>query len=287
MVYVPVSQNCAGYLRDCLFLLPAIITGRKLVIHLHGSHFGHFYRQSKAWLRLLIAITLKRVDRAIVLGENACNVFRGLIPDEKIMVVPNGIDSNVHTEEGARSTETIRVGYLGILSKFKGYLDVLLAAQLLIKKYPHVHFYFAGGLSNNTCWSECEEIVDKNGLRDNVHFEGVLTGDDKWYFLNSLDIFVFPSWNEGMPFVVLEAMAAGLPLVTTDVGCISEMVIDAVNGFLVAPRDVQTLAGRIERLIVEKELRVKMGAASRSRISQFFGIDRMVEKMTNVFESVL
>jgi len=218
----------------------------------------------------LIEWTLKEVKRAIVLGENLRYIFQGLVPDERIVVVPNGVDEKLFEKTNltidTKSKNHIKVLFLGNLIKSKGFFDVIKAIPKVIRRYSNVKFIFAGKFPNN--YREQNEVfryIEQNKLDSVVKFMEVVTGEKKIKLLLFSDVFVFPSYNEGHPFVILEAMAAGLPVITTDVGAIRETVIDGENGFIIEKNNPKQIAEKIITLIKNPELRKKMGEKSRQR----------------------
>ena len=102
-----------------------------------------------------------------------------------------------------------------------------------------------------------------------------------------MDIFVLPSWgDEGVPQAILQAMACGLPVVSTTVGAITEAVADGVTGLIVPPRDVAALGIALARLRDDAALRARLGTAGRARALADFGLDRMLDRMEAVFRAV-
>ncbi len=111
--------------------------------------------------------------------------------------------------------------------------------------------------------------------------------EEPWEHLSSLDIFVLPSLWEGMPFVLLEAMGAGLPVVATDVGGVRDLIPEKTFGSVVPPADVSLLKAAILRYVDQPELRRSVGAAARRRILREFGRERMVERNLDVYAEAL
>ena len=292
VIYVPISQTILGYLRDCLFLVPAKIFHKKIIVHLHGGYFRKFYEGSSKLMKNLIEWTLKEVKRTIVLGENLRYIFQGLVPDERIVVVPNGLNEEPFKKQNSISQTKfknhIHILFLSNLIKSKGYFDVIKAIPQVIKNHNNVKFIFAGEFRGN--YKEKIEVfkyIKQNKLDSVVKFMGVVTGKKKIKLLLSSDVFVFPSYNEGHPFVILEAMATGLPVITTDVGAIRETVIDKENGFIIEKNNPKQIAEKIITLIKNPELRKKMGEKSRQRFLKYYTKDRFIKNLDKIFQEVL
>jgi glycosyltransferase involved in cell wall biosynthesis len=129
-----------------------------------------------------------------------------------------------------------------------------------------------------------EETVRKTDLA-NVEFIGFST--DPKHEMSAFDIFVLPSLKEGFPYVILEAMAAGLPIVATCVGGVPEAVVEGKGGFLVEPGDAESLARKIAILVESGDLRRSMGEFNRARVREEFSIERMISQTRRVYDEVL
>ena len=293
VVYVCVAQNTPGYLRDCFFLVPSRLLGRRVVLHLHGSAFRSFYLRSPALLRMLIRWTLADVRRVVVLGESLRGVFTGLVPEDRIVVVSNGIEAVPLVAGGAtlsavRSDGYRQVVYLGTLMKAKGFMEVLRSVPLVLREEPQAHFVLAGELCYPEEIREAQDFISRNRLQDFVRMPGVVVGDEKARLLNEADMFVFPPITpEGQPLVILEAMSAGLPIIATPQGAIPETIVDGENGFLVPAGDPAAIADKILLLLRNEDLRCRMGQASRDRFLKHYTLDRWANDMFRVFQEVL
>lgn len=195
IVYIPISQNLGGFLRDCLFLIPAKLARRKIIVHLHGGYFRQFYETAPSWLRALIRWLFRDISRVIVLGESLRYIFDGLVPKERIVVVPNGLDpSELELQESrALSCQNgrLRILYLGNLIKAKGFIDVLSAVPLVRRQIPQVEFILAGELAYAEEVKEAEQIIEESGTRDFVRMPGTVVGDAKAELLRSSDCLCF------------------------------------------------------------------------------------------------
>jgi glycosyltransferase involved in cell wall biosynthesis len=287
VVYLSVSQSTVGFLRDSLLIWPAYLAGAKIVLHLHGGNFQAWYRARGKAVRAYVRLVLNRVTRAIVLGESLRRTFAGLIDPRRIAVVPNGV-AWPKERASARATpkhRRYRVLYLGTVNRLKGALALLAAITLVERIRQDVEFVFAGPWSHPRDREEAESSVARWGIHDAVAFVGPVAGEDKRALFESADLFVFPGiQQEGQPLVVIEAMAAGLPVLYTDRGCLRETVADAGLEVTAAP---SALAERILWLLDRPEEMVRLGTAATNRYEQFYTRDRFVERMTQVFVEAL
>jgi glycosyltransferase involved in cell wall biosynthesis len=294
LVYVPIAQNRLGYLRDCLFLVPALLAGRRVVVHVHAGGFRDFYDGADPLTRALVRGTLARVQRAIVLGERLRASVAGLVPDARVTVVPNGVADpfggrpRASFDAGAREAGTVTVLYLGTLMEAKGFLDLLAAARRLRAERPGLRYIFAGSFYRASDRARALELL-ADGLRDVVELTGVVDGERKAALLRQADLLVLPTRyaNEAHPYVVLEAMAAGLPVVTTARGAIAETVRDGETGVIVPEGDVSAIAEAIARLAVDAPLRRRMSDAARRRYVEEYRLERWSDRMAAAFEAAL
>jgi glycosyltransferase involved in cell wall biosynthesis len=290
LVYLPVSQGSAGYLRDAVFIFVAALFRARIVLHLRGAYFRQFYEAANAPMKWLIRQSLVRADRMIVLGECLRGLFQGLIPDDRIRVVPNGVDPREFTvsEKASHDGQTVRLGYLGSLRRSKGYLDLLKAFDIFKDKYP-VECYFAGEWRSASERDSALQYIQAHGLGDKVKFLGVVGCQQKVEFLRSCDVFVFPTYykNEGQPWVILEAMAAGLPVITTKHGCLPETVLHCETGLIVQKQNVGELAWAIETLLRDPALRSQMGKRCRQRLERELSKDIFITRLREVFAELV
>jgi glycosyltransferase involved in cell wall biosynthesis len=288
LVYVPISQASLPFLRDCLFLIPARWMRRSTIVHLHGAAFANFYRNASALIRVVIRYALGRAACGIVLGKNLKGIFEGVIPPERIHIVPNGIPDYFENRlENIKHHRTPVLLFLGTLVAEKGFLDLLRALPEARKRIGDVRVVFAGEWYSPADKREADLLVKKYALDPYVEFVGPVGPDRKYTLLRNADIFVFPSRNEGHPFVLLEAMASARPVISTNVGCIPEIVDDQRTGFLVDPGDVSALTEKICTLITDEFRRKQMGEAGREKFLKAFTFDRFSQRMCDVFTEVM
>jgi len=287
LVYIPISQTTIGYLRDSAFILIAALFRRRIVCHLRGGNFRNWYQSVGSLMRWYVRRVHACVDAQIVLGERLCSLFSEFMPARRIFVVPNGRDfARFDRRPGAQGP--IKVLYLGNFIREKGALDVFRALPLVYRDCPEVEFIFAGSWTDEAVKREAYECLQQHpGLP--ARLLGPVTGQDKHDLLCSVDIFVFPSYYapEGHPWVTVEAMAAGLPIISTDQGAIAEYVIDGDNGFIVDKQNPAMIAEKVLVLARDPTLRQTMGRRSRQLYEANLTEEKLVERLAGVFNAVL
>lgn len=286
LVYLPISQSKSGFLRDAFFIYLCNKDCRR-IIHLHGGNFDSFYENSSKIFKKIIDSTLKKVDKAIVLGNVLRPLMKKWFNNDDIFVLYNGIKSENFEFKNEKNKDKIIIGYLGNLYKEKGFMDILYVFNELKDKYQDLEFHYAGDWFKLDFKKQVNEYIIENNIKS-VFYHGLLRGKDKTDFLRSIDIFVFNSYlNEGQPLVILEAMANGCAIVSTDVGAIRETIEDNVNGFLIKPKNRYELKKRIEDLLKDKVLRNKMAKESLKIFNEKFTFDKTEEKLIKIFNNTL
>jgi len=293
-VYLPLCQTKLGFVRDLAFLLPARLFGKVRILHMHGSRFRKVYQSCGPILRWLVRAAIGGKSHILVLGDSLRGMFDGIADSGKIHTVPNGIDGDkvaAQAECRAASYSACKgdkqVLYFGSLTAAKGVHDALEAAAKVAHSHKDVKFTFAGGFRYPDDRTRAEEIVRDNGLEDRVTILGITTGAEKVRVFVESDVFLFPSHDEGQPLVLLEAMAAGLPIVTTSVGAIAETVANGENGFVVRPREPELLAQALEKLLSDGELRRKMSKNNLLRYRQVYTMASLSRRLSEVIQRAM
>jgi glycosyltransferase involved in cell wall biosynthesis len=282
VVYLPISQNLGGFLRDSLFIHLAGLRGWKVALHLRGSVFRDFYERSNPLMRWWIRVTLRRVSSVAVVGTRLKAIFDDLLPTERVAVVPNGTP-DVSLSNGSRDPN--RILYLSNLVEDKGIFEAVEAARIVIGRNPSAEVVFAGGWDDDAVERKVRARAEPMG--DRIKFLPPVTGDEKERLLQSCSVLLFPpSAPEGHPRVVLEAICRGIPLVTTDRGAIPEIVTDGESAFVLADPDPRQLADAILRLLEDSDLREQMGTAARARYDRYYTQEMADKRLADWLSSI-
>lgn len=286
--YLVLSQSTIGFLRDSFMIWPAYLRGSHVVVHLHGGNFQEWFLRRSWYMKIYVKLVLGCVTRVIVLGDSLRSQFEGLIDEKRIAVVPNGIDwSSINVSQGVpRSGSRFHMLHLSTLSHLKGALVLLQAIPLVVHQRKDVEFVLAGPWSHAEDKQWADNFVHQHKLETYVSFSGQVDAAEKKALFDSADIFVFPGvQQEGQPLVVIEAMAAGIPVIFTDRGCLNDTVPDGEAGLVVPIGDPQQLADRILWLLDHPEKMRAMGVCGRKRYEALYTKERHIERMIEVFTS--
>jgi len=286
LVLIPISQATLGFIKDSVFILLCRITGTKVMIQLRGSEIKKWIGRSSWLTKIYVKFILSLPSGVIVLGENLRYLFADYFSPERIFVVPNGSDYNIAAKI-YNDQPPVKIVYLANLQPAKGIEDLIDAINIIKNdQIDSFQLDVVGLWRKKETENYCKRIVNENNLP--VTFHGPGGGISKFKFLLDADIFVFaPRAPEGHPWVIIEAMAAGLPIISTDQGAIVESVIDQVNGFIVKEHSPSEIADKLRILIRHPELRISMGKKSREIYLEKFTEAIMVNNYKKAFDSVI
>lgn len=250
---------------------------KKIVYHIHGGGFKEFSSKHKYTVKK----TLSKADIIIALSESWKKFFEEKFDCTHVVIVKNIIDIPIPRQ--LTRTATIHFLFLGYLDKNKGIYDLL----TIISKHHHEltgHFILHIGGNGET--DKVCHFIQQSHLDNLVKFEGWVSGNKKQELFSLADVYILPSYHEGLPLSVLEAMSYKLPIISTIVGGIPEIVENGVNGFLVTPGDQSTIFDRIMTLINDKMQRNSMGESSYQKSIPHFP-DKVEKELTKLYQSLL
>ena len=283
LLHVHLSSR-ASFWRKLLFVAPAIWSGVPVLIHLHGSEFAVFYeRECSALRQRLVRWVFRRASRVVVLSTAWARWVQSIVSNPKMRVIYNPVlmradDQSMHIERTRG-----RMLFLGRMGRRKGTFDLLEAIGKACAAGSEISLALGGDGDR----AGVDSMAATLGIQDQVELLGWVRGSDKERQLKMASAFVLPSYHEGLPMGILEAMAAGLPIISTPVGGIPEAVTDGVEGFLVAPGDIQALAARLVQLANDPVLASRMGAAARDKVARCFAAEVIVPQVEALYEEML
>ena len=181
----------------------------------------------------------------------------------------------------------LHVLYLGHIGKAKGSYDLICAAQTVLGQGQGVIFDLVGDEQATGDIKQLNTKVADASLEQFIHIQPAVTGMEKVELFRSADIFVYPSYHEGMPMAVIEAMACGLPIIATQVGGLPDLVCAGVNGLLVPAGQPDQLANAIHQLIVNPQLRSSMQMCSFRLAQENFDIEKLVSRLLDIYRALL
>jgi len=256
---------------------------RKPLIHTkHGNLLPFPRNQGWSSHHWAASSTKKIIAVSDIVRESIINAYR--VPAEKVMTIFNGIDIAPYHSKPRLSTldsKYFSVGCIGRLSKEKDHSTLLKAFKKVLEIIPTVQLKIVGdGMLKEALIKETKDL----GIEGNVAFWGMRT--DIPDLLKEFDVFVQPSLTEGISLTILEAMAAGLPVVATNVGGNPEVVLEGQTGFLVPSQNPKAMAEAILKFHADKNLAGRFGEAGRKRVEEKFDLNKMVSAYGRVYNSL-
>lgn len=258
----------------------------KKLIHFHNK--GEKEKTEKWYIRWYYRMLFKNSD-VIFLSRSLVPQFEYYLDEKQIHICPNGIKESLYEEPVAeRKNDTLKLLYLSNMMVEKGVYVLLDAISILKDRGFKFVCDFVGGWKDIS--SEAfDDYCRKKNIQDIVLAHGPKYGSDKVLYFNNANIFVFPTFYSGETFglVNLEAMENKLPVVSTNVGGIPDVVVNDVNGYVCNPKDSIDLADKIEKLLKDKQLRERMGEAGYRMFKEKFTLNSFEKRMCDIIVDVL
>lgn len=275
IVHVHASSG-ASFWRKRLFINIAKLFGKKVIFHLHSGKFPIFYSNHKKTVKR----TIEKCDCVIALSEYWKQWLEATFNCKKIVIIKNAIDAPLLHKE---SHDKFNLLFLGLLGENKGIYDLL---DVIITHKKELSGKLQLLIGGNGEIEKVKDIINKNHISNIVTFEGWVSGAKKVHLFNLADALILPSYHEGVPITILEAESYELPIISTKVGGIPEIVADGKNGFLIKPGDKTAIWGAISKIMTDKGLARKMGEISASSVKEHLP-DYVSKQMEMVYSALL
>ncbi len=269
----------ASFYRKRIFIQTAAFFRKKILIHEHGGDFRTFYyEKSDAKSQTKIRKTLNQADIFVVLSRQWADFFTPLVEAEKIVVLENAVPIPT---QGKQDFANRNLLFLGRLCKEKGIEELLTVLPEVAAQFPDVKLYLGG------VWADGELEKKAGQLGALAEAPGWLNEAEKQQYMEKCSIFVLPTYFEGQPVSLLEAMAEGMAILTTAVGGIPQMLENEANALLIQPKSQADLAEGLKRLLGDEELRRKLGQAARKRAIEQYDIVKNVENLCEIYNCMV
>jgi len=274
------------FLKDFIFCATGILLGKRVVLHDHGQYVKELYDSLPKWQKGMLLWMLHRSAASIIMGEQVKPFYEGLMPPEKLFVVPGTVE-DTKTIKAAVPTEGSgkNILYFSYLSRLKGVFVAFDAASIILKREDNVSFTFAGPIENNPVKIRLEGLQKEypGRVRYMGYVEDVCRRTE---LFRGADIFMFTTLRDVFGLVLLHAMAEGVPVVASKEGTIPEIVVEGQTGFLCEKGNAEDFAEKTACLLSDDALCEKMSKESRLRFESFYSLKRYGERMVEVFSSM-
>lgn len=274
------TASYGSFFRKSWVVLLARLFGKKSIIHMHGAGFNVFYAKMPTPVQQFIRFVLRSADVLIALSSQWKSDLARISghPDIRILYNPTILQKPRYDEPPA---DTVNFLFMGRLGQRKGVFDIIESAKQLETDNIKIHLYGDGEVEN------IRQMVSAKGVMDKVAVCGWIDGSEKDKTYREASVLLLPSYHEGLPISVLEAMAYGLPVLATDVGGISEAVQDGVNGFLIQPGECEKLAERMKQLAQSPELRRTMGRHGYKMAMEKFALPVIIRQLEALYDELV
>lgn len=277
--FFAVPAGGIAYMLNLIFKVP-------YVIFLGGSDVPNAnpYRYKSIYpiLSPIIKVIWRNAHTVVAASRGLYKIAKKSDPQRSFVVIPNGVDTKyfkrINKDDGV-----IKILGVGRLMPRKGYQFVIKALSVVSKKTKKkFELIIAGG---GDYARELEDLAEKTSVKDKLKLLGQINYDETRNLYLTSDIFVHPSLAEGMPLALLEAIASGLPAITTKVPGNEDLVEDGKNGFLLKKSDVKGIETALVKLIENKKLRIKMGLES-ARIAKVYDWQKISESYNDIYQNI-
>ncbi len=284
LVYVHMGSDASLY-RESLFVLIGKLFRKPTIVHFHAGDIDNYYPFEPKIGRDFIKSSLRKCDRVIAVSHESARQLQEIDRQLKISVIPNAMDTSAFRERNSTAESSfddpIRILFVGAIGKLKGEKDLIAALARVRNEIPETLVSILGYGAEDLA-AECTA----QGIADLIEHLGPVSMDDRIAFYERSDIFVLPTYAEAMPMSVIEAMAAGLPVITTAVGGIPELIEHDIEGLLHEPGDITALALQIKQLANDRTKRNSLGTRARKRVDEQMNFLNYVERLRGEIDIV-
>lgn len=277
LVHIHTSEPPSA-LRKVCFALYAKLWRRKIIVHFHS-----FSPQTTidSRFRPLYKILIHCADKVVVLSQSMKSHFcQSIVSPEKTTVIYNPCVREYYPQTYTPRETILFAGFINVK---KGYKDLIRAFSLIADKHPGWQLVMAGSGETETARQLAQEL----GIADRIIFPGWIAGEAKDRYFQEASIFCLPSYAEGFPMAVLDAWSYNLPIVTTPVGGLPDVLVDGQNALVFNPGDYRKMAQELESLIESPALRQQIARESHHLAETKFNIDTISDEIERLYLEVL
>lgn len=287
VAHINSGMDHRSFWRDSVYLVICRLWGLKIVMQMHGGSLRELC--PGFWMRRIVRASFSLADEFVVIASSQKLDFEELGIREGATIIPNAIDVSEYSQTGVRehSGSVQRLAFMGRLIRPKGVFEVMEAVRILRsdERFRDLELEIAG---SGPVTEEIETWIESRQMRNCVKVVGSVSGAEKIEFLRRADVFVFPSYHrEGLPYVIIESLAAGTPVIASRVAGIPDIVIDRRHGILVDARDPGQVVDAIRELATSRERLRTMSSNCAVWAEEELGFDKFAERFSAIYSKVL
>lgn len=284
LVHIHTASGPSFY-RKSWYCLLARLFRQKICLHIHGGSFHEFFEASSQVKKRWITSTLNHATRILVLTDLWIEVIGAKTCNKQISKLYNPIEAALFDNPSPAGEEhqPKKILFMGKLNREKGIFDICHAIPQVVAACPAVRFVFCGTGEIEALLACCSKL----GVRAYVEFSGWISGAEKIAMYKASYIFILPSYIEGLPVSIIEAYAAGLPVISSSVGGIPDILKENVNGFIIQPGDFEALAERLLRLLTDQTLYKTIAVENRRQARKVFDLPIIVTQLISLYNEII
>ncbi|SFT03040.1 glycosyltransferase family 4 protein [Paenibacillus sp. BC26] len=273
-----------SFYRKLPFIYMASWFNVPIINHCHGADFETFYVNASHKRKKLIQNAYNKCTVMLALSNEWKERLSMIVQEEKIEIIENysSIDGDAIHERTSRNSN-MQILFLGEIGQRKGCYDIPAVVERVAHKFPKVKFVLGGSGDMESVRNALRE----KGVEQHVVFPGWVRGKEKDRLLRESDIFFLPSYNEGMPMSILDAMGYGMPIVSTNVGGVPKIVRNGENGYVCEPGDVERLSDALMKLLLNEDICKQYGDSSVSIVKQGYSFESHINRLTSLYISLM
>ena len=284
IVHIHGASQGSFYRKYIYFVLAKYVFRKKVVYHIHGAMYHLFYANASPFVQKRVRHFINTTDCLIVLSDWWKTYFEETFQPRRVRIIPNIVQATDHREITHTPSARVKFLFLGRIGERKGVYDLLEVLHRHREKLDGKYVLKLGGDGET---KKLESLISQYHLEDSVKFLGFVTGSKKEQLLRAADVYILPSYNEGLPISILEAMSFGLPIISTEVGGIPEVVRPDTNGLLIKAGDQPAIYEAIKFFIDHPEKIEAYGTQSYEIVSQGYFPEPVMKALTDVYQDLL
>jgi len=283
IVHIHGASRGSFYRKYAVFLIVRYIFRRKVVYHLHGGKFHTFYNNGSKLYRKCVRHLLEEATHVVCLSAYWEKFLTAHFKIKSVSIIHNPIAICGDRPNITTSSHHLSMLFLGKIGDNKGIFDLL---AIIARNRDHYRRHITLKIGGNGDVNRLKKFIADRELEDIVEYAGWVHGPAKHHLLSTCDVLILPSYNEGLPISILEAMSYSKPIISTTVGGIPEIVKNGVNGFLTAPGDQHALEKHIHQLLYDTTLQQQMGKKSFEMVAPY-RINNVLNEMQALYVNLI
>jgi len=290
------SSDTSEFLGTTVFMLLARVAGAKVVLHIQGGDWKEFYEYHSLLRKLWTRVGLYVPDGIVVVHTEWVDRIKEMYPKANVRVIRNLLHDQKPPDPGkveelrgnlGLSNDNFVVVSVGAVGWRKGTFEILRAIPQVVSEDDTVRFVLVGGESKPGDVGKLKQVIENEKLGTWVQLAGEVERDKISLYLALGDVFLLPSFIEGMPVSIIEAMRSGLPVISTRVQGIPDVVVDGVTGILIEPGNPSQIAGNVLLLKQNERLRKKMAEAAKRVFYDRFEFSKGIEELRVLYRGII